>query len=161
MEIWKDIKDYQGKYQVSNLGRVKSLNYNHTGKERILKSFINTKGYSQIVLCKNGKAKTLTIHRLVYQAFNGELIEGLVIDHISGNPLDDRSINLQQITSRQNTVKGKFCQGKTSKYVGVSFYKNTNNWVANIGINNKRISLGYFKTELEAHEAYQKALKNI
>ena len=44
-EIWKDIKGYEGKYQVSNLGRVKSLNYHRSGKERILKNLINTRGY--------------------------------------------------------------------------------------------------------------------
>ena len=58
-EIWKDIKGYEGKYQVSNLGRVRSLNYRRTGKERILKYLINTRGYLTTVLYKNGIGKNV------------------------------------------------------------------------------------------------------
>jgi hypothetical protein len=160
MEIWKDIKDYEGKYQVSNLGKVKSLNYLGHGKEKILIPF-NTLGYDYIRLSKNGKNKNFAIHRLVYQAFNGELINGLVIDHISGIRTENISENLQQITPRANTSKGKNCENKSSKYVGVYWYKPRNRWRAIIRINGPKKNLGNFKTELEAHEAYQKALKNI
>lgn len=69
MEIWKDIKGYEGLYQVSNLGRVKSLNYNHTGKEKILKEGKCSGGYVCVHLCKKGKMRTVLIHRLVAQAF--------------------------------------------------------------------------------------------
>ena len=51
-EIWKDIPNYEGMYQVSNLGRVKSLNYNHTGKEGVLKPQSNKDGYYQVLLGK-------------------------------------------------------------------------------------------------------------
>ena len=68
-EIWKDIDGYEGLYQVSNLGRVKSLNYRRTGKERILKALKDRYGYLHVKLCKDGKAKEYTIHRLVAEAF--------------------------------------------------------------------------------------------
>lgn len=68
-EIWKDIKDYEGLYQVSNLGRVKSLNYKHTGKEIIMRPVKKANGYLEVSLCKDGKVKKFYIHRLVASAF--------------------------------------------------------------------------------------------
>lgn len=65
-EIWKDIKDYEGLYQISNFGRVKSIRF---GKERILKPGTNGKGYLYVGLWKNGKVKNFRIHRLVAEAF--------------------------------------------------------------------------------------------
>ena len=68
MEIWKDIKDYPN-YMVSNLGRVKNLNYNKTGREQLMTPQESAFGYMRIKLCKNGKIKTIGIHRLVSEAF--------------------------------------------------------------------------------------------
>ena len=68
-EIWKDIKDYEGLYQVSNWGEVKSMNYNHSGKEKILKPGTYKSGYLYVVLYKNNKRKHFSIHRLVAEAF--------------------------------------------------------------------------------------------
>ena len=68
-EIWKDIEGYEGKYQVSNKGRVKSLSYNKTGREDIMKQRKSTNGYLMANLCKNGKHKHCLIHRLVASAF--------------------------------------------------------------------------------------------
>lgn len=68
-EIWQPVKGYEGLYEVSNLGRIKSLNYNHTGKEKILKPANNGWGYLQIVLCRDGKVKHFKVHRLVAIAF--------------------------------------------------------------------------------------------
>ena len=78
-EIWKDIYfkdlinnkiyDYRGLYQVSNTGFVKSLNYNRTNKEKILKERVNNKGYYRVSLCKNGITKDIQIHRLVAYMF--------------------------------------------------------------------------------------------
>ena len=69
MEIWKSIENYEGLYEVSNLGNVKSLNYLHTNKEKILKHIDDGKGYLIVSLCKNGKAKHYYIHQLVAQTF--------------------------------------------------------------------------------------------
>jgi hypothetical protein len=69
MEIWKDIIGYEGCYQVSNLGNVKSLNYMHTGREKILKTKQKKNGYMHINLCKDGVTKTHSIHMLVAETF--------------------------------------------------------------------------------------------
>ena len=77
MENWKDIKGYEGLYQVSNLGRVKSLErnaYKPNGvarhmEENILASALNSNGYSFVNLYKNGKRKSMLVHRLVAMAF--------------------------------------------------------------------------------------------
>tara|TARA_R110000772_G_scaffold261421_2_gene379897 strand:+ start:1536 stop:2015 length:480 start_codon:yes stop_codon:yes gene_type:complete len=155
-EIWKDIKDYEGLYQVSNLGRVKSLKF---GKERILSAATNATGYSLVALC-NGKTKAITAHQLVAMAFLNHKPCGykLVVDHINTIKTDNRLENLQVITHRQNCTKDK--KG-TSKYTGVHWCKPRNKWRAEIRINGKTKYLGSFKSELEASEAYQLKLETI
>ena len=69
MEEWKDVKGYEEKYMVSNLGRFKSLNYRRTGKEKILEGYPDKDGYLYVNLCKDGKGKQCMIHRLVAMAF--------------------------------------------------------------------------------------------
>ena len=71
MEIWKDIEGYENKYCVSNLGNVKSLNYNNTGKENILKPKINKQGHLEITLNKNDKHYYRMVSRLVLETFLG------------------------------------------------------------------------------------------
>lgn len=66
MEHWKDIKGYEGRYQVSDLGRVKSF---CNGKERIIVGYKNTDGYMIVGLCKDGKRKICLVHRIVAHAF--------------------------------------------------------------------------------------------
>lgn len=68
-EIWKDIEGYEGIYQISNFGDVKSLNYSRTKKEHTLKQQIDKYGYKRVLLYKNNKSKHYLIHRLVAQAF--------------------------------------------------------------------------------------------
>jgi hypothetical protein len=77
-EIWKDIKDYEGLYQVSNLGRVKSLLF---GKEKILRPIEHTVGYLEVSLFKDGKVKRFYIHRLVATAFLPNPDNKPVINH--------------------------------------------------------------------------------
>lgn len=68
-EIWKNVIGYEELYQVSNYGRIKSLNYNHTGEERILKPGKDNREYIRVILCKNGKIKAFKVHRLECEAF--------------------------------------------------------------------------------------------
>ena len=157
MEIWKEVKDYED-YMISSQGRVKSLKF---GKEKFLKLAITCHGYFTVRLSKNGKIIVLKIHRLIYQAFIGELIDELVIDHIDGNKLNNSLNNLQQITIRENTTKGERTKNKTSIYVGVSWYTIRNKWRCDIKTNGIRKYLGCFDNEEEAAQAYQDALEAL
>jgi hypothetical protein len=165
-EIWKDIPDYEGLYQVSNYGNVKSLSrkrlindkFRYTTKEKMLLQYNDNRGYYRVKLYSNSNKKNYQIHQLVCMAFLNHIPSGnrLVVDHIDNNKLNNRLDNLQIISNRENSSKDK--KGKTSKYVGVSFHKRKNKYQSRIQINNKEIPLGYFEIEYDAHIAYQKAL---
>ena len=159
-EIWKDVANYDGMYQISSLGRFKSFKRYNNGK--ILIGGKDTKGYKNVGLNLNGISKIVNTHKLVAMAFLGHKPDGtnkLVVDHINNDKLDNRVENLQIITNRENASKDR--KNGTSKYTGVSWSKTYNKWVSNIQINNKKISLGLFNTQEEAHEIYQLKLKTI
>lgn len=98
-EIWKDIKGYEGLYQVSNLGRVKSLNYNKTGKEKILRPVSTPDGYLKVNLYSS-KCCTKRIHRLVAETFIE--IPELEVNHLNGNKEDNSIENLEWCTHPEN-----------------------------------------------------------
>lgn len=102
IEEWKDIEGYEGLYQISNQGRVKSLNYNHTGKEKILKYGKRPNGYLKTTLIKNGIRKDIYIHRLVAQTFIPNPDDKPCVDHIDTNPLNNKSENLRWCTQKEN-----------------------------------------------------------
>lgn len=91
-EIFKDIAGYEGLYQVSNLGRVKSLKY---GKERILKPKNNPNGYSTVLLWKKRTYKSFLIHRLVAAAFLQNPNNFSIVNHINQDKKDNRVSNLE------------------------------------------------------------------
>ena len=101
-EIWKDIKEYEGLYQVSNLGNVKSLNYKRTGKEKNLKARINKEGYLRVCLCQNGNNTDFMVHRLVAQAFLDGYSDDLEVDHINTIRNDNKIENLRMCTRKEN-----------------------------------------------------------
>lgn len=160
-EIFKDIPNYKGYYQVSNLGRIKNLKRKGILKERVLKSKINRYGYPCIALYGNNKRKTFTIHQLVAITFLNHKPNGykLVVDHIDNNPLNNNLENLQLITQRENCSKDK--KEGASKYIGVNWSKRNKKWISQIRIKGKRKYLGSFDNELKASQVYQKALKNV
>ena len=158
MEEFKDVIGYEGLYQISNLGNVKSLKCN---KEKILKLCITDDGYNKVNLYNNKLPKTFRVHQLVAMAFLGHTPDGmeLVVDHINDNKLDNRVENLQIVTQRENAFK---TQGNySSKYKGVNFDKELNKFRAQIYIDGKLRHLGFYKCELQAALAYQNKLKEI
>lgn len=102
-EIWKPVLDYIGIYEVSNLGRVRSLKF---GKIKILKLQSNKYGYITVNLCKNGKSKTFQVHRLVWLAFKGEIPEGYEINHIDEDASNPCLDNLNLLTHTENINYG-------------------------------------------------------
>lgn len=106
MEIWKDIEGYEGLYQVSSEGMVKSLNYNRTGEERILKSGKDKDGYLYVILYKEGNTKTFSVHRLVAQAFLNNPDNLQQVNHIDENPTNNSVDNLEWCTAKYNVNYG-------------------------------------------------------
>jgi hypothetical protein len=169
-EIFKDIDGYED-YQVSNLGRVKSLSRyikhfrggKRLLKERILKPRLthNTGDGYYMVYLYNGKGKNHLVHKLVARAFLNHIPSGkeYVIDHKDFDRTNNHLSNLKIITQRENTNRKHLKH--SSKYTGVSFYKINSKWRASIGINGMQKHLGYFMEELEASKAYELAVKNI
>ena len=106
MEIWKDIEGYEGIYQVSSLGKVKSLNYNHTKKEKILKHGSDKGGYLLVDLYKERERKTYKVHRLVAQAFIPNPENKPEVNHKDEDKTNNKVENLEWMTSKENTNYG-------------------------------------------------------
>lgn len=114
VEIWKDIPGYEGYYQVSNTGKVKSLeriSVRNNGKsedvkchlrERMLNIQTQAQGYSQVVLSKNGSRKTFRLHALVAKLFVENPFKKKYINHIDGNKKNNKASNLEWVTAKEN-----------------------------------------------------------
>lgn len=172
-EIWKDIPDYEGYYQSSNLGRVRSLDrtvtysngHDRFYKGRVIKGGVNNSGYKVYRLSINNIDRTFQGSQLVAMAFLGHKPNGytLVVDHINGNKSDDRVENIRIVTQRANT-SSCFRSDKdsfSSEYVGVSWNENACKWKAQISHNGMGVILGCYDTEIEASNAYLLALSKI
>ena len=159
-EIWKDITGYEGHYQVSNLGSVKSLK---KGNEMIMKPGINSMNYKLVILSKNNKIEKFTIHQLVAIEFLGHQPNGnkSVIDHINGDTLNNTLENLRIVTQRENISLGYDKKSTSSKYRGVYWQKTSNKWLVKIYTNGKSKYLGFFDKEYDAANAYKEALNKI
>jgi len=101
-EVWRDIPEYEGLYQVSNLGRVKNLNNFHTKEEKILKPMLHPKGYLRIALFKNRKPKFIFVHRLVATCFINNPENKNYINHIDCNKQNNMVENLEWVTTQEN-----------------------------------------------------------
>lgn len=120
-EIWKDIKGYEGLYQISNLGNVKSLerhtktknNITITIPNKVLKPLDNGSGYLTVHLRKNGKRNVHYIHRLVAETFIGE-IKNQDINHKDFNTYNNKLSNLE-ICSRKENIQYSY---KKERYKG-------------------------------------------
>ena len=165
IEEYRPVKGYEGLYEVSNFGNIKSLErINSKGnlvKERIFKTTTNKNIYKSIILIKDSKRSFFTLHQLIAIAFLNHVRNGnkIVVDHIDNNKSNNRLDNLQLITQRENTSKDR--KGGSSKYIGVHWVKQCKKWKAAISINGKTKIIGMFTNELQASNAYQYELKRI
>jgi hypothetical protein len=155
-EVWKIIPDFED-YQVSNFGNVLSLKRNIP---KILKKNNKTNGYISVSLSKKGFIKQFNIHILVATCFLNHKSGSYerVVNHIDNNKKNNNIDNLEIISQRQNT---SFKKKSSSKYIGVYWHIRDCVWGSQIHINKQKKHLGYFKTEIEASNAYQKALQEI
>lgn len=160
-EIWKDVVDFEGLYQISNLGNFRR----HPEKPRKANypKNINRLGYVYVSISKNGKKFNKTIHQLVAAAFLPNFQYGKHINHIDGNKTNNVLSNLELSNPVHNnthahTLPTTFKPGK-SKYRNVSIRLDKRNknpqleYHASIKINSKRHYIGRYSTEIEAAKA--------
>lgn len=118
--MWKNILGYEGKYEVSSSGQVRSMRYNNTSKIKILSQKTNRGGYQQVTLCSNGKTRTFSVHRLVAQAFLPNYSDDTQVNHIDCDKKNNAVSNLEMCTQQENmnharrngllkTLKGDDC----------------------------------------------------
>lgn len=101
-ENWLKIKGFE-EYEVSDLGRVRSLKF---GKVRVLKPGNRGKGYLAVVLCKNGEVMKFYVHTLVIATFKGPIPAGMQVNHRNEDKTDNRLSNLEVVTAKQNCNHG-------------------------------------------------------
>lgn len=106
MEIWRDIPGYNGRYQISNFGRVRTKNYNHTGITKIMQLSENGRGYLQVCLTKDNKKRSIKIHRLVAECFINNPDNLPVVNHKDENKQNNHVNNLEWCDNNYNTHYG-------------------------------------------------------
>lgn len=116
-----------------------------------------TSVYTQVTTGKNENRKYVRF--LLHHLLLGKPPEGMVVDHINGNPLDNRRNNLRICSSSQNNMNRKISIRNKSGYKGVSWSQSTNKWKAKITVNKKCLTIGYFENKIEAKKAYDEAGK--
>ncbi len=168
MEKWVNVKGYEGIYMVSDLGNVKALARTFWSekrkcfinkKERLM-SMCNSSGYKLVQLYKNRIPKNFLVHQLVYYSFYGvKSCQSSPIDHINNDKSDNRIMNLQKLTHRENISKTD--KVTSSIYTGVSYRSDIDKWRARITIKGKVHHLGNFETEIEAAEEYERKLDEL
>jgi len=159
IEEWKDIEGYEGKYQISNYGYVKSLAQGNPKKvqDRILKFGKNHKGYLRAVLYQNGKRKYIAVHKLVAQTFLFDYDSAKQIDHKDLNRLNNRVGNLRMCTQGQNQGNSpKITKKCSSIFKGVRWRKDNRKWSTHITYDHKTYVLGCFTTQIKAAKAYDR-----
>ena len=140
------IKDYEDLYSLDlNTNQVYNTKY-----KRYLKKSLNKDGYYKIDFYKNSKRKTFKLHRLVYEAHNGTIPEGLCIDHMDNNIQNNNIENLRLVTHSENKMNSKKYKNNLSTgYKNITKTKN-NTYEVRIMKNNKRVYNKTFKTLEEA-----------
>lgn len=150
-EQWLLAPHCEGLYEISNMGRFCSIK---NGRRLIHKPGDNGDGYPRVTVSINGKRKAYLVHRLVWEAFIGNIPLGMEIDHLNNNRGDARLCNLDLVTHSENVRRGHSCnlkENKLSKYIGVTYDKRTEKYVSYVKFNGVRCRVGSYTTEDEAY----------
>jgi hypothetical protein len=162
-EVWKEVVEFADSYEVSNKGNVRSVDrvvirsngrpITVNGKD--ISIMPDKDGYSIVQLYKDGRRYVRKVHRMVYEAFVGELSKDLVIDHRDNDKSINSVENLQQVTNRFNVSKDR----KRSLPTGVYLNANGGGFKVQFQANNVSVYIGTYSTIKSANKAYKDALK--
>ena len=154
-EVWKDVLGFEGKYQVSNIGRCRSLLF---GRTRMKKPCDRGSGYQTIKFHEDGKSKHWQLHRAVAEAFIRPILSGEVVNHKDMNPSNNNVENLEIVSVRENVNHGK----KNTGIQKLGARKTDGGkYTSSIRVYGKLIHLGTFDTKDEAQQAYIRVVKAI
>lgn len=164
MEVWKPVNGYEKHYEVSNIGRVRSLdvlvNSKHKlgrlKKGKLLKQENVIGGYKRVAFCVNNKKKRYSVHRLVASHFILNEKNKPQVNHIDKNTSNNRVENLEWVTIRENMSHQK--RGE-NKFTGIHKLKNSNTYQVKIFIEGVNIYLGSSTNILKAKKIYSDYIK--
>jgi hypothetical protein len=168
LEEWRPVKDYEGLYEVSNLGNVKGLDrkiHHWQGGEsfitgKILTRHFDGRGYAVVHLSKDNKGKLCKIHLLVWDVFGDKRRDGrkIQVDHIDNNKSNCCIDNLQLLNNKENTSKDR--KSKYNNPTGVETLP-SGKFRSRININGETKHLGCFRTKEEAINKYQETIRSL
>jgi len=151
-EQWIGVVGAEGEYMVSDMGRVKSLNYNRTGLESLLKLNASDRGYMRFYF----HGATVMVHRKMWEAFNGPIPDGFQINHEDLNPSNNKLNNLELVTPRENVHHYHLSNG--TPHIGCMKTK-WGRWKVQIYIDGRKRWGGVYDTVEEAQRAYCKQME--
>lgn len=169
VEIWKDVPNYEDLFKINqfyHVVRKQKSSKNSRGNtfrlfpEKIREYKIGNHGYYIIKFRIGDNYKSLLKHRLVWEYHNGKIPDNHIIHHIDENKLNNDISNLKCINKREHMHEHKYSIYQ-SQYIGIDYDKRGKKWLARICFKNRKIRLGLYKLEIDAHNAYQNALKLI
>ena len=155
-EEWRSISGFIN-YQISNIGRIRNV---RTG--RILKPRQDKDGYLLIDLCENNIRKTSKVHRLVAAELIDNPDNKSYIDHVDHNKQNNCINNIRWVSSSENSMnRSKTKKTCSSYFKGVYWYKDRQEWKAQIQTNSGRKHIGYFDSEIDAARAYNTKAREL
>ena len=180
-EVWKDVPDFEGHYQISNFGRLRSiLTSQGTYRERLRKTHLDRNGYENVSLWKLNKEYRQLVHRLVAKAFIPNPENKSTVNHIDGIKHNNDLRNLEWVTQSENLIHaaetglidkeackqrmlGTKSKNSKSSYHNVSYDNSRNKWIASIKIDRKTTGNKRFDNEIDAakHVNYLLDLHNL